>query len=120
MSEELPLNDRRGNLIQGPLPKSIFPYRCKNLALNGIQTLAPTIHDQPHQSLRYVSLIFINCDHFYFSNKLYFGERNRDHSKMINESVKNSLEKSRNVLEEKSKIVKQKICIKHSWQIARK
>ena len=31
---------------------------------------------------------------------------------MKNESVKNSLEKSKNVLEEKRKIVKKKICIK--------
>ena len=31
---------------------------------------------------------------------------------MKNESVKKSLEKSKNVLEEKPKIVKQKICIK--------
>ena len=31
---------------------------------------------------------------------------------MMNESVKKSLEKSKNVLEEKRKIVKQKICIK--------
>ena len=31
---------------------------------------------------------------------------------MKNESVKKSLEKSKNVLEEKRKIVKQKICIK--------
>ena len=32
--------------------------------------------------------------------------------KMKNESVKKSLEKSKNVLEEKRKMVKQKICIK--------
>ena len=37
---------------------------------------------------------------------------NRDHSKMKNESVKESLEKSQNVPEEKFKIVKIKICIK--------
>ena len=37
---------------------------------------------------------------------------NRDPSKMKSESVKKSLEKSKNVLEEKRKMVKQKICIK--------
>ena len=37
---------------------------------------------------------------------------NTDHSKMKNESVKKSLEKSKNVLEEKRKMVKRKICIK--------
>ena len=31
---------------------------------------------------------------------------------MMNESVKKSLEKSKNAIEEKRKIVKQKICIK--------
>ena len=37
---------------------------------------------------------------------------------MMNESVKKSLEKSKNVLEEKRKIVKQKICIKrHTFTI---
>ena len=38
---------------------------------------------------------------------------------MKNESVKKSLEKSQNVLEEKRKIVKQKICIKktHTFTI---
>ena len=38
---------------------------------------------------------------------------------MKNESVKKSLEKSKNVLEEKRKIVKQKICIKktHTFTI---
>ena len=39
-------------------------------------------------------------------------QSNRDHSKMKNESVKKSLEKSKNVLEEKRKTVKRKICIK--------
>ena len=38
-------------------------------------------------------------------------ESNRDHSKMKNESVK-SLEKSKNVLEAKRKMVKPKICTK--------
>ena len=56
--------------------------------------------------------MFPNCNRLYISNKLYFGESNRDHSKKKNESVKKSLEKSKNVLEEKRKIVKRKICIK--------
>ena len=40
-----------------------------------------------------------------------------DHSKMMNESVKKSLEKSTNVLEEKRKIVKRKICIKKDTRL---
>ena len=38
---------------------------------------------------------------------------------MMNESVKKSLEKSKNVLEEKRKIIKRKICIKkpHTFTI---
>ena len=44
-----------------------------------------------------------------------FSEDKRDHhSKMKNESVKKSLEKSRNVIEEKRKMVKRKICIKET------
>ena len=45
-------------------------------------------------------------------------QSNRDHSKMKNESVKKSLEKSKNVLE-KRKTVKRKICIKktHTFTI---
>ena len=50
-------------------------------------------------------------DYIFISNKLYFEETNRHHSKMKDESVKKSLEKSNNVLEEKRKIVKRKICI---------
>ena len=44
---------------------------------------------------------------------------NTDHSKMKNESVKKSLEKSKNVLEEKRKMFKRKICIKktHTFTI---
>ena len=36
---------------------------------------------------------------------------------MMNESVKKSLEKSKNVLEEKGKIVKRKICIKKDTHV---
>ena len=43
----------------------------------------------------------------------------RPHRGSMNESVKKSLEKSKNVLEEKRKIVKRKICIKktHTFTI---
>ena len=43
----------------------------------------------------------------------------RDHSKMMNKSVKKSLDKAKNVLKEKRKIVKRKICIKktHTFTI---
>ena len=44
-------------------------------------------------------------------------QSNRDHSKMKNESVKKSLEKSKNVLEEKRKTVKRKICIKKDTHV---
>ena len=41
----------------------------------------------------------------------------RDHSKMKNKSVKRSLEKSKNVLEEKRKIIKRQVCIKKDQQV---
>ena len=40
-----------------------------------------------------------------------------NHSKMKNESVKESLEKSKKVLEEKRKMVKRKICIKKDQHV---
>ena len=49
------------------------------------------------------------CNRFYISKTLL--RSNRDHSKMTNERVKKSVEKSKNVLEEKRKIVTKKICI---------
>ena len=52
------------------------------------------------------------CYRVYISNKLYFGVRARDHSKMKNKSVKKSLEKSKNVLEDKRKMFKRQTCIK--------
>ena len=53
---------------------------------------------------------------FYISN---FGALKIMHSKMMIESVKKSLEKSKNVLEGKRKIVKRRICIKktHTFTI---
>ena len=55
-------------------------------------------------------LLLLCCNQFYISNKLYC-ESNRDLSKTKNERVKKTLEKSKNVLEDKRKTVKQKNCI---------
>ena len=71
MSEELLLNDRR---VEQNLTK---------LCPLGYQPLVAML--QP---------IF-----FYWQQAVLRGESNRDHSKMKNESVKKSLEKSKNVLE---------------------
>ena len=60
-----------------------------------------------------IHLVLSCCNRFYISSNLYLGALER-HSKMINESVKKSLEKSKNVLAEKRKIVKQKNCIKNT------
>ena len=48
----------------------------------------------------------------YKQQALFLSESKRDHSKIKDESVKKSLEKSKNVLEEKRKMFKRKICIK--------
>ena len=55
--------------------------------------------------------MFVGCNQFDFINKLYIVVSAIEITQNENENVKNSLEKS-NVLEEKRKMVKQKICIK--------
>ena len=52
---------------------------------------------------------------FYWQQAFLRSESNRGHSKMKNESAKRSLEKPKNVLEEKRKVVKRKICIKKTF-----
>ena len=49
--------------------------------------------------------LLLCCNQLYNSNK---NESNRDQSKMKKESVKKSLEKSKNVLEEKRKMPREK------------
>ena len=62
-----------------------------------------------HSAIR--PLFMLYCNRLYNSNKLYFGVRATEISQMQNESLKKSLEKSKNVLE-KRKMAKRKICIK--------
>ena len=93
MSEELLSNYRR-------VQKHLTPPGLEQLTSRSI-TRCTT-----HSSVK--PCFFLCCNRLYFSNKLYFG----DHSKMKNESVKKSHEKSKNVLEEKRRMVKQKVCIK--------
>ena len=115
MSEELLLNDRRGNLIQGLEPRLIFLYGCKTFPPLGFQPL--TARSSPTLTIHCATnhLPLLCCSRFYISNKLYFGAI--DHSKMKSESVKKSLEKSKNVLEEKRKIVQQKNCIQKDTHV---
>ena len=68
-----------------------------------ISTTDHPLHIQLHSPLGYQSLV---CT--ILAKALLRSENNRDHSKMKNESVKKSLEKSKNVPEEKRKMVKQK------------
>ena len=80
---------------------------AKNFSPAGIRTTALPIHSPTTNHCA--------TDHIPYSATefiLALLQSNRDHSKMKNESVKKSLEKSKNVLEEKRKTVKRKICIK--------
>ena len=99
MSEELLSNDRR---VQ------------KDLTLPGFEPMTSRLITICNTDCVICPSFLLCCNRLYISNKLYFGVSNRDHSKMTNESVKRSLEKSKNVLEEKSKMVKPKICIKQT------
>ena len=74
----------------------------KTVAYAGIRTLDLPIPHQKHYPLGYqpcycfyAAIVFISAP------ALLRSESNRDHSKMKNESVKKSLEKSKKVLEEK-------------------
>ena len=75
MSEELLLNDRRGNLIQGLQPRSILPHGCEKPSPAGIRTTDLANRDTKHFQLRNHNLILDVLRPIYISNKLYFGER---------------------------------------------
>ena len=81
---------------------------------DGIRTMDFPIAHQNHYPLGYQALLFAMLPAI--SNKqqaILPSENSRDHSQMKNESVKKLLEKSKNVLAEKCKTVRQKICIKN-------
>ena len=75
MSEELLLNDRRGNLIQGLYPRSIFFMGAKILSPAGIRPTALPNRHSKHFQLRHQNLILDVLQPIYISNKLYFGVR---------------------------------------------
>ena len=74
------------------------------------RTMHLPLYNHVHYRLCYLAVIYLSCNHLYISNK---GESNSDHSKMKNEGVKKSLEKSKNVLEEKRKMSSEKFGYKH-------
>ena len=86
----------------------------------GIRNMDLPIPHQKQCPLSYQALV-ARLKSIYFSKKLYFGEsdrdRDRDHSKMMKESVRKSHEKSKKVLEEKRKTVQQKICIQKDHHV---
>ena len=95
MSEELLLNDRRDNLIQVMYRKLIFLYGCKKFFPQRDTNPWPP---DPYPAALTIALcvtMYPNCNRLYISNKLHFGESNRDHSKMMNEIVRKSFEKSK-------------------------
>ena len=108
MSEELLLNDRRVSLIQGLYPRSIFSMGAKDLSPAWIRTTDLPIHSHTHQQLGYKSLNFLNSATDFITATRFNSEQSGNHSKMKNKSVRRSLEKSKNILEEKRKNVKQK------------
>ena len=86
------------------------PADGKNFSPPGFEPLASLYITIYTTNCAIWPLIFLLCNQVYISNK---SENNTDHPKMKNERVEKSLEKSKNVLEEKRKMVKQKICIKN-------
>ena len=74
-----------------------FFMGAKNFATTGIRFTGLSIHGYPHQTLRYESLDFAMLQPILYQQL----RSTRDHSKMMNKSVKNSFKKSKDVLEEK-------------------
>ena len=85
----------------------------QKFATTGIRTIDLTLRNHMPWRLCYLSLSFsLLQPNLNWQQALLRSENNRDHSKIKNESVKKSLEKCKNVLEEKRKMVKQKFCMK--------
>ena len=78
----------------------------------GIRTIDLPLHNHMLCRMCYFPPCFCYAATDFILATSFRSESNRDHSKMKNESMKKSLEKSKNVLEEKCKMVKRKICIK--------
>ena len=80
---------------------------------NGIRTTPLPIPHQKQSPLGYQAFFVAHLQSILFEQKaLPLSESKRDHSKMKNKSVTKSLEKSKNLLEEKRKMVERKNCIK--------
>ena len=94
MSEELLSNDRRVKKYLTQTGFEPFPSRLKTICTTNCAFCPLRLHF---------------CNQAYASNQ---SESKRDHSKMMNESVKKSPEQSNNDLEETHKIVRQKNRIK--------
>ena len=85
----------------------------KNIWPRRIRTIDLPIPYHNHCQLVYHALIVPLLQPILYSQQaLLQSENNRDHSKMKNESVEKSLEKWMNILEERRKMVKQKMCLK--------
>ena len=86
MSEELLSNDRGAE---------------KHLTTPGFDPLTSRSLTTSTAYLAIRPLSFPCCNRFHINNKLYFGVSDRDHSKIQNESVKKSLERSKNIQEKR-------------------
>ena len=106
MSEELLLNNKRGNLTQcfNQNNQNYFCMGAKTIDHARLRNMDLSMPHQKHRPLGYQSLIVAMLLSFLFLAKLVLrSERNRDHSIMKKERVKKSFEKSKNVLEEELK-----------------
>ena len=88
MSEQLLPNDRRAG---------------KTFDHAGFEPLTSRSLTKSTAHSAIMPFLLLCCNQRFISNKLYFGVRAIEITKMKNESVKKSVEKSKNVLEEKRK-----------------
>ena len=117
-SEELLLNDRRGNLIQGLGPRSIFLHGSKKLFPHRDSDNWPLKEPCPTSfQLRHQNLIVEVLQPIYISNKLSFGVREQRLLKIEEPKREKLFENSKNVLEKKRKIVMQKTCNKKDTHV---
>ena len=104
MSEELISNDRAMQFNSGAVAQIIFSlWVQKYFSTPGFEPWTPNPH-QNHCPLAYQSLLDARLQSILFQQQaLLQSESNRDNSKLKNESVKKSLEKSKNAPEENRK-----------------
>ena len=115
---ELLLNDRTGEAISFK-GSSLDKFCCtgaQKVSHTGIQNIDLPLHNQKHCPLGYQALLLAAID-FILATALLRSESRKRLLKKEEGTREKSLQKSKNVLEEKRKMAKWKICIKRPTRL---